>query len=107
MRDANPTFQPSGKFPSSVDQIIIRYSGSAMIYCSSFNTLAADILDPGDSWIHLAELFGYISSVHRMSTSLVCVRLLNLSRMLFTPFSLNIDILHLLVCCYEITIYFG
>jgi len=92
MGDTIPIFQPTGIFPMSTDCLKIRYSGSAMIYCSSFTTLGAAPSGPGDLFGFILDSFFATSpGVNVMSINSLSVRLVNVSGMFFLSSVVNTE----------------
>ena len=78
--DISSIFQPTGIFPRSRDSLKIRYSGSAIITCSSFSTLGAAPSGHGDLFgFILDSLFVTSPGVNFMSINSLSVLLVNVS----------------------------
>ena len=83
---------PANWYFPQVKRLKIRYSGSAIISCSSFSTLGAVPLGPVDLFgFILDSFFCYISWCNFISINSPSVRLVNVSGMLFVSFFVNTE----------------
>ena len=79
-------------FPRRRDCLKIRYSGSAIIICSSFSTLGAAPSGHGDLFGFILDSFFATSpGVNFMSINSLSVRLVNVSGMLFLSSLVNTE----------------
>ena len=78
--------------PRSRDSLKIRYSGSAIITCSSFSTLGAAPSGQGDLFGFILDCFCAISpGIICISIDSLSVRLVNVSGMLFVSSLVNTE----------------